>query len=114
MTRGLVPRCFEAHCDPSAGEWDVVLEDQTPTHARILAARERFHAVRRDDEWLGVSVGTVLRGVGRDRILQFLADRSARCVDRFGDHQPSDRRHLIERYLGAAPERLGEKARTAI
>jgi hypothetical protein len=45
MMRGLVPHCFEAHCDPSAGEWDVVLEDQTATHARILAARERFHAV---------------------------------------------------------------------
>jgi hypothetical protein len=119
LTQRLVPRCFDAHCDPAASEWHLILEDLTETHAtllswplppsaedcaRILATRARFHAAWWDDERLGVSVGTVLRGPERGRVLQFLADRFARFVDRFGDHLPSDRRHLIERYLAAAPE----------
>lgn len=59
MTRQFVPRCFDAQCDPATGDWHLVLEDLTETHAplpswprppstadcaRILTTRARFHA----------------------------------------------------------------------
>jgi hypothetical protein len=100
MTRRMVPRCFEAHCDPAAGDWHLILEDLTETHATlpwhwplppsvedcagILAAHARLHAEWWNNRRLGVSVGKLLQGAERDGAFKSQANRFAGFVDRFG------------------------------
>jgi len=118
MTAGLVPRCFDADWDAETGDWHLLLEDLTDSHAiplpwplppgeaqcaRIVDARARFHAAWWDDARLGIQVGTLLQGAVLDALLQGLAQRYAQFVDRFGDVLPRERRALYEHFLATAP-----------
>ncbi|MFZ0019442.1 MAG: phosphotransferase [Acetobacteraceae bacterium] len=121
LPRCIVPRCFEAHCEPTTRSWHLLLEDLTDTHSlatmwplpptteqceRIVAAWARFHATWWDDPRLGSSIGTWRDAAASDRMLRDLAAHFARFVDRLGDRLPRERRMLFERLLDAAPRLL--------
>jgi hypothetical protein len=111
-----VPRCFEARWDEATGDWHLLLEDLTDSHAtattwplpptvpqceRIIRARARFHAAWWDDPRLGVSIGSW----GDDGVLQAHLQRFESAlgafVDRMGDRFPRERRELFERLIAA-------------
>ena len=121
LPRCIVPRCFEAHCDPTTRSWHLLLEDLTDTHAlattwplppameeceRIVDAWARFHAAWWDDPRLGSSIGTWRDAAASDRMLRDLAAHFSRFVDRLGDRLPHERRMLYERLLDAGPRLL--------
>jgi hypothetical protein len=118
MTARLMPRCFDADWDAATGDWHLLLEDLTDSHAiplgwplppgeaqcaRIVEARARFHAAWWDDARLGIQVGTLLEGAVLEAVLLGLAQRYAQFVDRFGDVLPRERRALYEHFLATAP-----------
>jgi hypothetical protein len=122
MADGLVPRCFGAEWDAATGDWHLVLEDLTPSHAvlgpwplppsdadcaRIVAARARFHAAWWGDRRLGATIGTRRSGAALESFLRDVARRYAQFVDRFGDHLPPERRTLFQRVLEARPRLWG-------
>jgi hypothetical protein len=118
MPTRLLPRCFEANCDPDTKAWHILLEDLTESHVIatlwplpptmrqceiILRAHARLHAAWWDDPRLGVSVGSWLDAEALDRQMQDFAKEFARFADRVGDRLPRERRDLFERFLDAAP-----------
>ena len=121
MSKGLVPRCFEAHWDSDTNAWHLLLEDLTDTHVvattwplpptteqceQILRALARLHAEWWDHPRLGVSVGAWLDADSIDQHLQRFTDRFRNFADRLGDRLSRERRDLYEQFIDAAPRLL--------
>src|SRR5258707_512760 len=89
---GLVPRCFDAACDPDSGAWHLLLEDLTESHhvatrwplpptiaqcETIIWTRARFQAAWWDEARLGTTVGSWQDEDATDQSLQRLGDQLA-------------------------------------
>ena len=122
----LLPRCFEAHCDPEDKLWHLLLEDLTDSHIgagawplppspeqcrAIIAARARFHALWWDNPRLGTTVGAWPDPADMEAYLPRLAEAVKRFSDRLGENLSPERRALFEQFLGAAP-RLAARAQS--
>jgi len=122
----LMPRCFEAHCDPEQKLWHLLLEDLTDSHSgatawplppapaqcrAIVAARAQFHAMWWDNPRLGTTVGTWPDPAEMDAYMPRLEEAVKRFADRLGDNLAPERRVLFDQFLRAAP-RLAARAQS--
>jgi hypothetical protein len=114
--RATVLRCYDAEWDASTGDWHLLLEDLTDTHAtpgewplpptraqceHIVGAWARFHAAWWDDPRLGVLIGTWLDP--DDAQLRVFAERVDRFAERLGDRLSPERGDFYRRLLDAGP-----------
>lgn len=118
---GLLPRCFEAHCDTTTGAWHLLLEDLTDSHIiatqwplpptigqseTIVRTHARFQAAWWDDPRLGATVGTWAEANGVEAWLENLAKTYAHFTDLLGDRLSAQRRALYDRLFAEAPRLL--------
>jgi len=121
MPAGLVPRCFEAVCDPDPKTWHLLLEDLGESHVvvnewplpptveqceRIVETYARFHGFWWNHARLGASIGTWLDDGQLEASLREIPGQLARVADRLGDRFSSERRRLYERFIASAPRLL--------
>jgi hypothetical protein len=110
------PALLRAQWDAATGNWHLLLEDLTDTHAipgewplpptraqceHIVNAWSRFHAAWWDDLRLGVSIGTWLDP--DDAQLRVFAERVDRFAERLGDRLSPERGDFYRRLLDAGP-----------
>lgn len=115
---GALPRCFDAHWEPSTETWHLLLEDLSETHAiatvwpipptfdqckRLVEAWAGFHGFWWDDPRLGKEVGTWYDAETRAQNRQGFVGQFAEFADRIGDRLSLERRELYERIF-AAPQ----------
>jgi hypothetical protein len=111
---GLLPRCFDAHCDTDTRVWHLLLEDLTETHVvsgnwplppslaesrKIVAARARFHAAWWDDPRLGASIGGWLDS--DDPQLARFAEVFEQFAEKHGEQLSPERGDLYRRLIDA-------------
>ncbi len=123
-----VPRCFEAHADEASGDWHLILEDLTDTHAIVgdwplpptLPACDRIvetHAGHQASHWDAAHLESLMEtwrwrdATATHKFLELLSAQVDRFAARMGDRLPPERRALYGRLLDAAP-RLAERYRT--
>lgn len=121
---GLLPRCFEAHCDTTTGAWHLLLEDLTDSHMvatqwplpptieqseAIVRTHARFKACWWDDPRLGTTVGAWPDVNGIQQGLRDLAGTYERFVDQLGDQLSPARRSFYARLFDQAPRLLERK-----
>lgn len=122
-----VPRCFEAYADEASGDWHLILEDLTDTHAvtgdwplpPTLPACERIvetHACHQALHWDAPHLDALMEtwrfrdAAALDQYLARLSVQVDHFAERMGDSLPPERRALYDRLLDAAP-RLAERYR---
>ena len=123
---GLLPRCFGSHGEKAPETWHLLLEDLGPTHTtatrwplppttqdyrRIVRTWARFHAAWWNNPRLGADLGTWTDAHSAAGYVTRLEAAFQTFADHVGDRLPKPRRHLIERFLAAAP-RLAARYQT--
>lgn len=121
MPAGLVPRCFDAHWDPTSGAWHLLLEDLTESHLVatqwplppsytqceiIVRTRARFQAAWWDHPRLGTAIGSWQDASASYASLQSLRSQFTHFAAALGDRLSAERRQLYERLFDAAPRLL--------
>lgn len=118
----VMPRCYEAHTDPAAQHWHLLLEDLADTHViatdwplpptqseceRMIRALARFHAAWWEDDAIGTQVGFRPDADRMQAWATRLQTQFGRFADKAGEWLSVERRRLFERLIAAAPTVLG-------
>jgi len=110
----ILVHCHDSHWDETSGDWHLLLEDLTDTHAMasqwpfpptlpdcetVVRTFARFQASWWDDPRLGTSVGTWANPADRAQFQQRMTEAVAKLADALGDRLARGHRALYERLI---------------